>query len=167
MRLLTLLSLVITPMFNFCEEKTGRSSDRCCCFNCFPALVALVKEIKSQGLKKKIKKLLFYSLTSPVSITSVALYFFFLSPCEAHTALFRSHTSFITLRSQRNKRLLVLRFKRGDFSIASAGMARNKKKKKKKRCGPHVSMVTLVLLLFVLGSACNKSAGREMTGQGV
>lgn len=81
---------------------------------------------------------------------------------NAHAALFPSHTSFITLRNQREKKEPpTTSIQKRDFSIALAG------KRKKKRPGPRVSMVTLALLLFVLGRRCNKSAGREMTGQGV
>lgn len=81
---------------------------------------------------------------------------------NAHAALFPSHTSFITLRKQREKRAShYFDSKEGFFN--SIG----RKEEKKERPGPRVSMVTLALLLFVLGRRCNKSAGREMTGQGV
>lgn len=63
---------------------------------------------------------------------------------------------------ERKKEPPTTSIQKRDFSIALAG-----KRKKKERPGPRVSMVTLALLLFVLGRRCNKSAGREMTGQGV
>ena len=76
---------------------------------------------------------------------------------NAYTEWFPSHTSFITLRNQGEIRHSNhLHSKEGFFNSIS------REEKKKQRPGPCVAMVTFSLLLFVLGSRCNKIVGREL-----
>lgn len=135
-------------MFNLLESptrSTQHSPIRC--------LFAVKRSKKVKASKSQ------YSCLTPLASPWWLLSYFHECPCSIVSF---PHIIHNLEEPERKKEPPTTSIQKRDFSIALAG-----KRKKKERPGPRVSMVTLALLLFVLGRRCNKSAGREMTGQGV